>query len=138
MDSHPFTVLIPVRFRDIDAMGHVNNAVFVTYMEQARQAFFERHFGVRRLADIDFIVARVEVGYLRPVRLESAVEMGLGISAVGTSSFTVDYLLAADGEAAARARSVQVFYDYAAGAKKPVPEAFRAAAAPFRVPGERC
>lgn len=138
MDSHPFTVPIPVRFRDIDAMGHVNNAVYVTYLEAGRLELFARLFGTRRLEDIDVIVARVEVDYLRPLRLESAVELGLGISSVGNTSFTVDYLLTADGEAAARARSVQVFYDYAAGTKKPVPAAFRAAAAPFMVPGERC
>ena len=138
MERYPFTVPIPVRFRDIDAMGHVNNAVFVTFLETARLELFETLFGTRRLEDIDVIVARVEVDYLRPVRLEQRVEVGMAVSSVGTTSFAVDYVVTADGEPAARARSVQVFYDYAAGAKKPVPEAFRAAAAPYQPPGERC
>lgn len=138
MEGFAFSVPVPVRFRDIDAMGHVNNAVFVTYLELGRQAFFEALVGMRRLEDIDFIVARVEVDYLSPVQLESRVELGIRVAAVGNSSFTLEYLVTADGEPAARARSVQVFYDYAAGAKKPVPASFRQAAAPYFAPGVPC
>ena len=138
MEGFPFTVPVPVRFRDIDAMGHVNNAVLVTYIELGRQAFFEALFGMRRLDQIDYIVARVEVDYLSPIHLESAVELGIRVSAVGNSSFTLEYLVTADGAPAARARSVQVFYDYAAGTKKPVPASFRQAAAPYYAPGVPC
>jgi len=138
VDGFPFSVVVPVRFRDIDAMGHVNNAVFVTYLELGRLALFEALFGTRRLEEIDVIVARVEVDYLRPVKLESRVELGMRIAAVGNTSFSVEYLLTADGEPAARARSVQVFYDYASGTKKPVPASFRQAAAPYFAPGVPC
>ncbi len=119
-------------------MGHVNNAVFVTYFEMGRVALFEALYRTRRFEELDFIMARVEVDFLRPVRLHDRVELGLRVASLGTTSFTLEYLLAAGGEAAARGRSVQVFYDYAQGAKKPVPERFRAAAAAYLTPGGPC
>jgi acyl-CoA thioester hydrolase len=59
-----------VRFRDLDPMGHVNNAVTVTYFEHGRAAFFRDHFGVQNISDIDFIVARME--RVRPFMAEGA------------------------------------------------------------------
>lgn len=133
MKDYPYETPVEVRFKDVDAMGHVNNAVFVTYFEQARASFFRDVFGVRRVEDIDFIVARMEVDYLRPVRMEDEARVRLGLSRVGTTSFTVEYLLTAGGETAARGRSIQVFFDYARREKKPVPEAFRAKAALYSI-----
>ena len=135
MSEYPYETPIEVRFRDVDAMGHVNNAVFVTYCEQARAFFFRDVFGVRRVEDIDFIVARMEVDYLRPIRLEDEVRVRLRVSRVGVSSFDVQYEVTAGGEPAARARSVQVFFDYATRRKKAVPEAFRQGVGPFVAAG---
>ena len=124
MNDYPYEIPIEVWFRDLDAMQHVNNAVYVTYFEQGRAAFYRDHFGLRSVSDIDFIVARMEVDYRRPVLLYDPVRVQLRVSEVGRTSFAVEYRLLASGEVAAEGRSVQVFYDYAKGAKKPVPPGF--------------
>ncbi|MGH3201311.1 MAG: acyl-CoA thioesterase [Streptosporangiaceae bacterium] len=59
-----FERLVPVRWRDTDAQGHVNHAVFLTYLEEARDAFFEHVIG----ADPSYVVARVEVDLCAEVR----------------------------------------------------------------------
>jgi acyl-CoA thioester hydrolase len=135
--KYPYETPLEVRFRDVDAMGHVNNAVYVTYIEHARACFFRDAFGVRKIEDIDFIVARVEVDFLKSIRMEDDVRIRLGISRVGASSFDIQYLVTANGEPAARVKSVQVFFDYAGRQKKPVPEAFKERIRPYLVEGGR-
>ena len=97
-----------VRFRDLDSMGHVNNAVFLTYMEQARIGFL---FG-RGATTESIIVARVEIDYREPVRLDDTVEIAVRCDRLGTKSFDLAYELRVDDRVVAEARSVQVFYDY--------------------------
>jgi acyl-CoA thioester hydrolase len=137
MKEYPYETPVEVRFKDVDAMGHVNNAVYITYFEQARACFFRDVFGVRKVEDIDFIVARMEVDYLKPIRMEDDVKVRLGISRVGASSFDVQYLVTANGEPVARGKGVQVFFDYARREKKPVPDDFREKVRPFLAGGER-
>jgi len=131
MHEYPYEVPIEVRFRDIDAMHHVNNAVYVTYFEHGRAAFFRDVFGVREVADIDFIVARVEVDYRRPVLLSDSILLQLRVGDVGRSSFSVEYRLLASGEVAAQGRTVQVFYDFEKREKKPVPAGFLEKVRPY-------
>jgi acyl-CoA thioester hydrolase len=97
-----------VRFRDLDSMGHVNNAVFLTYMEQARIGFL---FGRGATTD-SLIVARVEIDYRKPVRLGDTVEVAVCCDRLGTKSFDLAYELRVGDRIVAEARSVQVFYDY--------------------------
>jgi acyl-CoA thioester hydrolase len=97
-----------VRFRDLDSMGHVNNAVFLTYLEEARIAFL---FG-RGATTESLIVARVEIDYLSPVGLGETVDVGVRCSRLGTKSFDLEYELHVGDRVVAEARSVQVFYDY--------------------------
>jgi acyl-CoA thioester hydrolase len=113
--------LIPVtvRFRDIDAMGHVNNAVYFTYFEEGRKAFLKEAFGITRPADYPFILARTACDYLRPVRLDDALMLAVDIAAVGTKSFTFRYELFNPEDAAlvyGRGESVMVMYDYGTSA----------------------
>ncbi len=131
MEGFPFVTEIPMRFSDIDAMGHVNNAVYVTYFEMGRVAVLDQIVGSRKLEDIRFVVARAEVDYLRPILFADKVEVGLRVSSIGKSSFTIEYLITANGAPAAKGLTVQVFYDYEKGSKMPVPDDFRARVAPF-------
>ena len=101
-----------VRFRDLDPMGHVNNAVFLTYIEQARVAFLAEVAAATGLEDMNMIVARVEIDFKAPVRLGQEVEISVHASRFGTKSFDLDYDLRVDGELVAEAKSVQVAYDY--------------------------
>ncbi|HYY65242.1 MAG TPA: thioesterase family protein [Gaiellaceae bacterium] len=118
MTSGDFTHVEQVRFRDLDPMGHVNNAVFLTYIEQARVAFFATVGAATALEDMNLIVARVEIDFRAPVRLGQEVEISVRASRFGTKSFDFDYVLHVDGEIVAEAKSVQVAYDY--GRREPI------------------
>ena len=110
-----------VRFRDLDSMGHVNNAVFLTYLEEARIAFL---FGRGATTD-SLIVARVEIDYRSPVRLGEKVEVDVRCTRLGTKSFDLEYELRAGGRVVAEAKTVCVGYDYESGETLPIPEAWR-------------
>ena len=125
MTDGEFTHLELVRFRDLDPMGHVNNAVFLTYIEQARVAFFAQVGAATKLEHMNLIVARVEIDFKAPVRLGQEVEIAVRASRFGTKSFDFDYVLRVDGEIVAEAKSVQVAYDYERREAVPVPEEWR-------------
>jgi acyl-CoA thioester hydrolase len=114
-----------VRFRDLDPMGHVNNAVFLTYIEQARAALLAEVGAATGLEDMNMIVARVEIDFRAPVRFGQEVEISVHASRFGTKSFDLDYELRVDGELVAEAKSVQVAYDYARREPVPLPAAWR-------------
>jgi acyl-CoA thioester hydrolase len=118
MDGFPFTWRERVRFRDCDAMGHVNNAVYSTYLEEAR-------IGV--LGGLsEFILARMEIDFRAELRAGDEVEIGTRCARVGTKSFELEHELLAAGRVVASARSVLVAYDYERGASVPVPDDLRA------------
>jgi acyl-CoA thioester hydrolase len=128
---------IPVRFRDIDGMGHVNNAVFSTYLELAREAYWRRLLGlgpddVFALSDYmdgtGFILARMEIDFRAQIPHGGAVRVGIRCSRLGAKSWDFEYRIAATGgdPIYAQARSVQVAYDYRAQASVALPAALRA------------
>ena len=128
----PFVLTLPVRFRDLDAMGHVNNAVYLTFLEQARNDMYLALTGHEDAADLegglDFVVARAEVDFVAPVRHGDELTVTVTPERVGRSSFSLTYEATRDdGVVALRARTVQVCYDWTAGASKPVPSSVRAA-----------
>lgn len=104
MDGFPFSRRERVRFRDCDAMGHVNNAVFSTYLEEAR---IDVLGGLR-----PFILARVEIDFRSQLRAGEEIEVGTRCSRVGTKSFDLEHEIRVDGRVVAEARSVLVAYDY--------------------------
>ncbi len=118
MEGFPFVHRETVRFRDLDGMGHVNNAVFLTYLEQARLAWFGTGDG---FALDDVILARTEVDFRSPLQVGEEVEIGVRPIRVGTKSFDLEYELRAGGRLVARAKSVLVGYDYEPGESIPVP-----------------
>ncbi|MFC1883395.1 acyl-CoA thioesterase [Thermodesulfobacteriota bacterium] len=109
---------IPVRFRDIDAMGHVNNAVFFTYFEEGRKVFIGKLLGIVEPSDYYFILARIECEYLRAVTLSNEVLLETWIGHIGEKSFTFKYAVLDRKDHSivyARGESVQVFFDYKLG-----------------------
>jgi acyl-CoA thioester hydrolase len=115
---------LEVRFRDCDPMGHVNNAVYLTYLEQARFAHWRAAWGfdVEGLpADAPgVILARAEIDYRRPARYGDTLEVRISLDRIGRTSFSYSYEVVDQSDAVvALAKSVQVMYDYAAG--RPVP-----------------
>ena len=125
MSSADFVHVERVRFRDLDPMGHVNNAVFLTYLEQARVALFSELEVATGLDGMNMIVARVEIDFRAPVRLGQEVEISVRASRFGTKSFDLDYELRVEGELVAVAKSIQVAYDYKRREPVPVPAEWR-------------
>ena len=117
MAELPYVHRDTVRFRDCDAMGHVNNAVYSTYLEEAR-------IGV--LGDlIDFILARVEIDFRSELRAGEDVEVRTRCSRIGTKSFDLEHAITADGRVVAEGKSVLVSYDYERAESVPVPDELR-------------
>jgi acyl-CoA thioester hydrolase len=110
-----------VRFKDVDAMGHVNNAVYLTYVEEARIAFL-RPLGPTYES---LILAHAEIDYRSPLRDGEELEVGVRCTKVGRSSFDLEYELRAGDRVVAEARSVQVSYDYERQEPTPVPDEWR-------------
>lgn len=117
---------IRVQFRDVDAMQHVNNAVYFTWMETARTEYYLKARGIDRVEDVDIIVARATCEYKRGVRLGEEVVVRVWPSRVGSTSFDLSYELRVADEVVALGHTVLVSYDYSKRTKKPVPETLRA------------
>ena len=124
-----FETEIKVRFRDLDAMGHLNNAVYFTFMEHARTVYYMEVAKARRLQDMEFILASARCDFRSAVEWGETVVVRAWPTRIGESSFVLRYELRVkeDGRLAAEGESVQVAYDYAAKRSKPMPAAFRKA-----------
>jgi acyl-CoA thioester hydrolase len=129
VEGFPYVYRERVRFRDLDAMNHVNNAVFLTYLEQARFHFLE-HLGLaRREQDPPLILARVEIDFRAPASFGDEVAIGVRAGRIGTKSFELEFELHADGRVVAEAKSVQVGYDYGRAETVELSDAWRDALA---------
>ncbi len=109
----------------MDNFGHVNNAVYLTYLEETRNAFLQDLGLVRGVADIRMILARTEIDFRAPLGLGDEVEIGVRPSRLGTKSFDLEYELRAGGRVVAEAKAVLVAYDYEQSAPMPVPDEWR-------------
>jgi len=125
VEGFPFVHEETVRFSDLDGMGHVNNAVFLTYLEQARLAWFGRYADDESMPLRDVILARTEIDFRSPVVFGETVSIGVRPARLGTKSFEFEYELRACGRLVAEAKSVIVGYDYEAGRSTEVPERWR-------------
>ncbi|MEO5989730.1 MAG: thioesterase family protein [Candidatus Eisenbacteria bacterium] len=131
MSDSLWTVVAPLRprFRDTDAMGHINNAVYVTYLEVARQEYW-RAFkgGESNYRVVPFILARVEVDFRSEALMHEMLDLGIRCSHVGGKSFGFDYEIRehTTQRLVVAARTVQVLYDYANKQSIAVPAELRA------------
>ncbi|MEI7642903.1 MAG: thioesterase family protein [Chloroflexales bacterium] len=122
----PFVHWINVRFRDLDTLGHVNNAVYATYLESARLDFYQQLTGIA-LEELNIILAELTISYKAPAFFNDRLAVGIRVSSFGTKSFSLEYVIAraADDALIAIGRSVLVSYDYKQGRTVPVPDDFR-------------
>jgi acyl-CoA thioester hydrolase len=111
-----FEQKVSVRWRDTDALGHVNNAVYLTYLEEARDAFY-----LRVLGDPIYVVVRLEIDFRAEVRhADRIVRVEIAVERVGTTSLTThETLRTAHDEVAAEARVITVRWDE--DARTPIP-----------------
>jgi acyl-CoA thioester hydrolase len=112
-----FELPVKVRWRDVDALGHVNHAVFLSYLEEGRDAFYVHTLG----SEPSYVVVRLEVDLRAEVRYsDQQVTVRIAADRLGTTSLTTrETIVTAAGEVAAEARVVTVRWD--AENRKPVP-----------------
>ena len=129
MSHADWTIVAPIkpRFRDTDAMGHINNAVYVTYLEVARQEYWRAFKHDENYRVVPFILAHVDIDFRSEALMHEVLELCVRCSTIGTKSFGFDYLIreAKSGRVVVEARSVQVFYDYAKKQSMPCPPEMR-------------
>lgn len=118
-------IRLPLRFRDVDAFGHVYHAEYLTLLDEARTRWFREAVAFDQPGA--YVVARVEIDYLSSLVLDDAEAVAtFAVERVGTSSVTLaETLSAPDGRVAARVRSVTVRRDLAAGRSRPLTDAER-------------
>ena len=106
---------IPLRWRDIDALGHVYHAEFLTLLDEARTRWFRTVLGLR---DPDsYVLVHVEIDYESPLDLaDGKVRVDFAVERIGTSSLTLtETMHAPDGRVVSRSRSVTVRWERPAG-----------------------
>lgn len=130
MTEFNFETTIPVRFQDLDVVGHVNNAVYATYLEEARSEYIEEVFEVDP-AESGVVIAHLEIDYSQPVQEDTEVTVALRTTEPGTSSIPMEYEIRTKEGVAATAETVMVTIDYDTGETQPMPETWRERLAAF-------
>ena len=107
-----------VRFRDLDSLAHMNNAVYATFLEQARIAFLSPHG-----AQVEnMILARLEIDFRSPAELGETIEITVTPTRIGTKSFDLEYVMRAGDRVVAEAKTVLVAYDYVTATTVELPD----------------
>lgn len=120
---------IEVRYGDLDPQGHVNNANYLTYMEQARTGYL-RHLGLWKggsFMDLGIILADAQITFRVPILFEHPVRVGVRTARLGNKSFDVEHSIenSLDGSLFATGKSVLVAYDYHTQKTMPIPDSWR-------------
>ncbi len=129
MTSFRFYHMIEVRYGDLDPQGHVNNARYLTYLEQAR-IHYVKHLGLWQggsFLDIGFILADVHITFRTPIQFGQPVRVGVRITHLGNKSLEMGYCLedTHTGQELATGSSVLVTYDYHTGQTISIPHGWR-------------
>ncbi|MBN1537565.1 MAG: acyl-CoA thioesterase [Anaerolineales bacterium] len=135
MANFKFYHPIEVRYGDLDPQGHLNNAKYLTYMEQARLQY-TRHLGLWNsgsFLDVGVIMADVQLTFRAPVEFGTPVRVGVRIAQLGNKSLHVEQVIenARDGQVYANGRVVLVAFDYRSQQSVPIPEKWRKAILEF-------
>lgn len=153
-----FTTEVPVRYSDVDTYGHVNNATYATYLEEARIDYLEALLGDEDLTSsvdsgvdattdgenagnetgaadandaVGMVVANLEIDFQRPIEPIDAVTVAVGVAELGRSSFTLEYEIRTDAGVHATAETTMVAFDRAARESRPLPDRWRSAVEEF-------
>ncbi|SDL68086.1 acyl-CoA thioester hydrolase [Daejeonella rubra] len=128
VDGFQYKTLIPIRFADIDAFGHVNNAIYLTYFEIARSSYWEEVIEWD-WDSVGIIIRRSIVDYLKPIILTDEIYTYVRTSRIGTSSFDLDYIIVkiVDGkeEICTTGQTLCVTFDYKTNRSLPIPASQR-------------
>lgn len=130
--AYEFETTVPVRYTDVDTYGHVNNATYATYLEEARIDYLEdvlgeeaRSLTAESAGDVGMVVANLELQYRHSVGLVDSVEVGVRVPRLGNSSFPMEYEIRSEGAIAAEGTTTMVAFDRAEGASRQLPDSWR-------------
>ncbi|WP_459191342.1 acyl-CoA thioesterase [Halosimplex sp. J119] len=122
---------VDVRYRDLDTFGHVNNVVYGTYCEQARVAYVEEVLGIDDIDEFSAVVVSLNMDFRSSVTEITTVDVGVAVTHLGESSFTMAYELRQDGDLVVEAETTQVFVDPATRESRSIPSEIRERVADF-------
>jgi acyl-CoA thioester hydrolase len=124
-DNFKYKTTIETRFADFDMMGHVNNAVYFTYMEIARTKYWKQAISWD-WEKTGVVIAKASMDYLLPVYLKDRITMYVRTSRIETSSFDLEYTLVKEingkEEVCTKGKTVCVAFDYSTKSPAPIPE----------------
>ena len=113
------------RFKDTDALGHVNNASFITWIEEARTPIFKVFNPELSVEKWNLIIARVEMDFLAQCYYGKKVVVDSCLEKIGTSSLTICHDLFQEKLKIARGKSIMVYFDYNKNKSLPIPESMK-------------
>lgn len=125
VDSFKYKTSIEMRFADLDMMGHVNNAVYFTYMEIGRTKYWKHAINWDwKITGV--VIGQASIDYIAPIFLEDKINMYVRTSRIGSTSFDLEYLIVknVDGKeiTCSKGKTVCVAYDYSTRKPSPIPE----------------
>jgi len=126
---------IQVRFSDIDVMGHVNNAVYLSYFEMTRVHYFRELLGLEwDWKSHGILLVRNEIDYIKPILIQHVPEIHMYFEEVGSKSIRLSYEVKVAGEIYTKGVSVMVSYDSRVGKTTIIPEEMKTALETLRKP----
>jgi acyl-CoA thioester hydrolase len=121
-----FNCRVPVRFHDLDVMGHAHHTLPIIYFEEARAAYWREIAGRTNVVDIDYVLAEIRVQFKQRLLYPATLMVRTGVTHVGNASFTMAYELTdEEGVVLATGESVQVMFDYERGKSMRMPPEVR-------------
>lgn len=133
LDDYPARSHDKLRYGDTDRQGHVNNAVFATFLETGRVELLRGPEGPRLEAGREWVVARLALDFVSEVTYPGRVDVGTGVTRVGTSSVVMAQAIFQEGRLVARAEAVIVQTDDVTRRSTPLSDAARACFEALRV-----
>jgi len=127
-----FQYPLEVRFRDLDGLGHVNNAVYLTYFETLRLHFALELLGVAHLAEVPFILGEISVRFLKPVFFGDQLQGSVDVSRIGHKSFTMIYTIKRGNEIVTQGSTELIWFDYKTQRSVLIPDSFRQQVASYQ------
>lgn len=116
---------VDVRYSDLDTFGHVNNAIYGTYCEEARVAYIEEVLGIDDLDEFSAVVASLDIDFRSSVTNPTSVDVAVWVSDLGNSSVTMAYELRQNGSIVAEAETTIVATDPRTGETRHLPADWR-------------
>lgn len=129
MKNYPVSISCPVRWGEMDALGHVNNTVYFRYFEDIRIEYFKK-LGLEAVTpdqEMGPILAQISCQFLRPVEYPDRVTIGVWVARIGNTSLQMDYEIYSEQhqEVVATGTSVIVLINYQNGSKIQVSDELR-------------